>query len=278
MTDKPDAQDWVGRTTEVEDVLDLRPAHLMRSILPTVAPIETGGALPPLWHWLYFCEAVPLDQLGGDGHPARGGFLPPVDLPRRMWAGGRLAFLSDLRVGETVRRRSRILKVTPKAGASGPLCFVTVGHELAVDGDVRLREEQDIVYRGDPPPGAPTPAPPDAPTGAEATETVRPGPEMLFRYSALTFNAHRIHYDRDYCRAVEGYPGLVVHGPLTATLLADLAARRAGRRLRAFTFRAASPLYDVAPFRIRASGADPVSLWAETPAGGLAMTATADMG
>jgi len=268
----PNLQDWVGREMRSEDMLDTRQARLMRSILPG-PPLGPGAALPPLWHWLYFNEGAPLDALGRDGHPARGGFLPPVPLPRRMWAGGRLEFPGDLRVGEQAVRTSRILAVTEKTGASGPLCFVTVEHRFTVAGALRLREEHDIVYRADPAPGAPAPVPPAAPEGAGASETVTPSEVMLFRYSALTFNGHRIHYDRDYCREVEGYPGLVFHGPLTGTLLADLAARRLGPLAR-FSFRAISPLYDTAPFTLQAGTGG--AFWAATPEGRLAMRAAAE--
>lgn len=267
---------WIGREERREDVLDSRPARQMRSILPGDDPLEPGAALRPLWHWAYFPDIAPLSGLGRDGHMARGGFLPPVPLPRRMWAGGRLRFHGDLRLGERARKTSRILDLREKQGRSGPLCFVTVEHRVTVAGDLRLTEEHDIVYRADPEPGAPEPIPPLAPEGAELREQVTPNPVMLFRYSAVTFNGHRIHYDRDYCRAVEGYPGLVFHGPLTAMLLADLARRAGGRDLAGFSFRAHSPLFDTAPFsicaRMTGEGAD---LWAAGPGNALAMRAEA---
>lgn len=272
----PDLTAWIGREETLHDVLNPRPARQMRSILPGDGPLDAGDALPPLWHWGYFPDIAPLSELGRDGHKARGGFLPPVPLPRRMWAGGRLTFHGDLRLGDAARKTSRILDVREKTGRSGALCFVTVEHRFTVDGDLKLTEEQDIVYREDPAPDAPKPPPPQAPEGAEITETVAPGPVMLFRYSAVTFNGHRIHYDRDYCRDVEGYPGLVFHGPLTATLLADLARRAGGRDLARFAFRAHSPLFDTASFSIcaRIEG-DSVDLWAAGPGDALAMRAEA---
>jgi 3-methylfumaryl-CoA hydratase len=267
---------WVGRQETAEDVIDARPARLMASLFPGMAPPAEGEALPPLWHWLYFLEAAPLDALGRDGHPRRGGFLPPVALPRRMWAGGRLTFPRGLRIGDRAQRVSTILSVAPKQGRTGPLCFVTVRHEVTVNGAVALTEEHDIVYREDPAPDAPKPVPPAAPPPTPAQATVTPSPVMLFRYSALTFNGHRIHYDRGYATDTEGYDGLVFHGPLTATLLAAHAERAGGRRLAQFRFRGVSPLVDTAPFTIDAAcEGDTTRLWAATPSGGLAMEAQA---
>jgi 3-methylfumaryl-CoA hydratase len=273
----PDLSAWVGREERVADMLDPRQARLMQSILPTDDTFAPGAPLPPLWNWLYFHVAPPLDQLGRDGHAKKGGFLPPVDLPRRMWAGGRFWFDGDLCIGDAVERRSTILKVAPKEGRSGNLCFVTVGHEYLRAGIVVWREEHDIVYREDPKPGAPTPTPQPPPERFDRREVVTPSLVMLFRYSALTFNGHRIHYDRQYAREVEGYPDLVFHGPLTATFLADFARRAAGEtRLTRFSYRALSPLFDTQPFEMRLSyGQDKMELCAVTPEGGLAMTAEA---
>ena len=249
----------------------------MLTILDRDGDVADGDPLAPLWHWLYFPTTEPLSALGRDGHPRLGGFLPPVDLPRRMWAGGRFTFDRPLRVGDTVERHSTIDSVRLKQGKSGRLCFVTVRHDYHVAGEPRMAEEHDIVYREDPTPGAPSPIPPDAPADAEWTRTIDPGPVMLFRYSALTFNGHRIHYDRDYCHDVEGYPGLVFHGPLTATLLLDLALQeQPDRRIASYRFRAVSPLFDTAPFRIAGqSSGDEVALWAANSEGQLAMQAEA---
>lgn len=264
--------DWIGRSETVTDTLDLRPAQLMQSVWPTPDRFEIGSPLPPLWCWLYFHQPAPLDQLGRDGHPRKGGFLPPVPLPRRMWAGGRFEFHGDLRIGEAITRRSTLLDVAPKQGKSGPLCFVTVEHRYQRDTRTVWREEHDIVYRADPAPDQPTPKPVRAPANPAYRETVTPSPVMLFRYSALTFNGHRIHYDRPYARAVEGYPELVFHGPLAATLLADLCRRSGGARMRAFEYRAVAPLFDTQPFDIcwRKGAA-----WAQTHENTLAMQAAA---
>lgn len=273
--DTPPLTDWIGRTEQAVDTLDLRPAQQLAATLPQATVPASGAALPPLWHWGYFPQLTPITDLGRDGHALRGGFLPPVPLPRRMWAGGRFTFHGDLRLGDRVEKTSRILDVREKAGRSGRLCFVTVEHRFGVGGDLRLSEEHDIVYREDPAPGVPAPTPPQAdPAGIE--ETVTPSPVMLFRYSAITFNGHRIHYDRSYCREVEGYPGLVFHGPLTATLLADLARRTGGRDLATFSFRAISPLLDTAPFTLRARLTDAgAEVWAAGPDNALAMRAEA---
>ena len=245
-----DLQNWIGRTESVEDVLDARPAQLMQSILPTGEPLSVGDRLPPLWCWLYFLKAVPLDEIGRDGHPRKGGFLPPVDLPRRMWAGGRFEFDGDLFIGDRITRHSKILKVLPKEGKTGPLCFVTVEHSYVRAGETVCREEHDIVYREDPVPGAPKPAPVKPKVEFTNREGVDPSILTLFRYSALTFNGHRIHYDREYCRDVEGYHDLVFHGPLTATLLAGFAERESKGRLKTFSYRAVSPLFVDRKFNI----------------------------
>ncbi|MBL6933228.1 MAG: MaoC family dehydratase N-terminal domain-containing protein, partial [Rhodospirillales bacterium] len=230
---------WVGRSKSSCDVITPRPVVLMAATLGRVIDLPAqGDILPASWHWLYFLEARPRGELGRDGHSARGNFLPPVVLPRRMWAGGRFDFHANLRIGETIRKVTTINKVTRKSGRSGELCFVSVHHELFAGEELRLSEDHDIVYRGDPKEDdRPTPAP--MPTEeAEFIETITPDPVMLFRYSALTFNSHRIHYDVDYCRDVEGYPGLVFHAPLTATLLLDLATRHCGEaRLSNFSYR-----------------------------------------
>ncbi len=234
---------WIGKSHCDEDLIALRQARLMAATVdyPYLERLRDGAGLPPLWHWIYFLEGLPASELGPDGHPARGGFLPPVPLPNRMWAGGRVSFMAPLRIGSLVRKESRILSVDHKSGRSGDLVFVTVLHELkAPDGEPLLREEHDIVYKGPRPPGH------DAKSAAPAsagpfTRTLRPTSTTLFRYSALTFNGHRIHYDADYCRDVEGYPNLVIHGPLTATLLAGYAEEVSRGRLVDFRYRGVSP-------------------------------------
>ncbi|MGE0384770.1 MAG: MaoC family dehydratase N-terminal domain-containing protein [Gammaproteobacteria bacterium] len=223
----PDYAAWIGRT---ECVTDFVTADKVRGLLATLdhdtIEIGQGDPLPPLAHWMFTNPIVAMRGLGRDGHPARGGFLPPVSLPRRMWAGSRIEFERPLRVGEPVERRSEILAVEPKHGSTGALVFISVRHEYASPSGGRLVEFQDIVYREDPRPGAPAASRTEpAPPAAQIARKLTPEPTMLFRYSALTFNGHRIHYDLPYAREVEGYPGLVVHGPLLATLMVDLVRR-----------------------------------------------------
>jgi 3-methylfumaryl-CoA hydratase len=237
---------WVGRSRLDDDVIAARHARLMAATVDHYAPerIRDGEPLPALWHWLYFLEGMPARELGRDGHPARGAFLPPVPLANRMWAGGRVRFLAPVPIGAAVRRKSTILRVDHKAGRSGDLVFVTVLHELeSLAGAGLIHEEHDIVYK-DPSPSAAAaiPVPDGVPLG-QFTRSFVPTSTTLFRYSALTFNGHRIHYDADYCREVEGYPHLVVHGPLLATLLAGFAEEVTGRRLRDFSYRALSPAF-----------------------------------
>ena len=267
---------WVGRTQEHVEVINVAHCNLMEQTLDRAPVLQNGDPLPPLWHFITHLSSATLSRLGRDGHPMRGDFLPPVALPRRMWAGGRFTFHGDITLGDEVTKRSSVENIELKEGRTGSLCFVTVQHELAVDGEVRVVEEQDLVYREDPAPDAPKPAPKPAPERADFTRTISPSEVMLFRYSALTFNGHRIHYDRDYARDVEGYQSLVFHGPLTATLLADLAVAETGKRLTSFTFRGLAPLFDDEPFTISGSrDGDELSLWATTPSGGIAMQASA---
>lgn len=283
MTSSTAFDDWVGRTDTVEDFVGAAPAQAAAATLDEGEPgLESGAMLPPLWHWFYFLPKAPASRIGPDGHPQRGGFLPPIPLPRRMFAGARLQFRAPLILGRPATREGVIRAVAQKAGRSGALAFVTVGYTVRQDGRVCIEEEQDIVYRE---PGAPVPAPPPLPDPRPAPEgawvrTVRPDPVLLFRFSALTFNAHRIHYDRPYAIEVEGYPGLVVHGPLTAMLLMDLVRRHApDRPVAAFTFRGEAPLFDLAPFRLLGvAGTDSVELRAEGPDGRTAISATVVLG
>lgn len=256
---------WVGKREEAVDVLEPARSRALLAALGEQTLLRPGEPLPLLHHWLYFWDVRPPQGLGPDGHPARGGFLPPVPLPRRMWAGGRLSFLKPLRVGETLQKVSTILKVEAKSGRSGNLVFVTVGHELSGDEGLAIREEQDIVYREPPPPGG---AAPSAATGEASAaawrRTVDPDPVLLFRYSALTMNGHRIHYDRPYATGEEGYPALVVHGPLQATLLIDLARRNLQAPITGFEFRGLAPAFDGAPLGVCGEPADGgATLWAE---------------
>lgn len=268
---------WVGGSIERTDVVSASSCEKLSHTLGRDLGLEVGDVLPALWHFINHVDSVPADSVGRDGHPKRGGFLPPVALPRRMWAGGRLTFHADLFVGDTVTKRSTVETVDMKEGRSGLLCFVTVRHELIVGDELRITEEQDLVYRDDPAPDAPKPAPKPAPDTADFSAVVTPSEVMLFRYSALTFNGHRIHYDREYARDVEGYPSLVFHGPLTATLLAELAVSQTGEALSTFTFRGVAPLFDDQPFTISGTrNGNDVRLWAAGPSG-VAMQATATL-
>jgi 3-methylfumaryl-CoA hydratase len=274
-------QQWVGKTETAGARVSATTANAMAATLDRAATFKEGDGLPPLWHWAYFWSAAPQSEIGPDGHPKRGGFLPPVPLPRRMWAGGRLTFAAPLPVEGLATRTSTVTSVTPKNGASGSLVFVTVKHELAHEGHLCVTEEHDIVYRPLPAPGAAAAAPKMAPLDAAWSRTVTPDPVLLFRYSALTFNGHRIHYDRSYVTQVEGYPGLIVHGPLIATLLADLLQRNLpGARMTAFSFRAVGSLFDIEPFTL-CGRPDPdgrtVRLWAQNMRGELAMQAEATL-
>jgi 3-methylfumaryl-CoA hydratase len=272
--------DWVGWTEEAHELIALAPVQAAAAALDdTVTEFAEGSPLPPLWQWFFFLPRVPHSRLGTDGHPRRAGFTPPVELPRRMFAGARMRFPKPLLIGKPAQRRSVIHAVSEKEGRTGRLVFVTVGHTISQDRTTCVEEEQDIVYReaGGPPPPRPAGEPAPAPAGSW-TRTVTPDPTLLFRFAALTFNAHRIHYDRTYATTVEGYPGLVVQGPLTAVLLMELVRCHARRPVAAFTFRARTPLFDLAPFRLVGTPVgDRVQLEAQGPDGSTALAATADL-
>ena len=251
MTDSsPRLEDWIGRRTSKQDVLAPGPMAQFNAVLDYDRPEPERGdsgpnaEVPPGGLWIYFHEHSRQSTLGPDGHSARGGFMPPVELPRRMFAGAREKFLHPIHVGDEVTRNSEILSVVPKSGRSGKLVFVTVRHEYVANGSPAVIEEQEIVYREEAKIGAPAPVPPQAPSGAQWSRTITPDPVLLFRYSALTFNNRRIHYDHPYAVEVEGYPGLVVHGPLLATLMVDLACReRPSAEIAGFRFRAIRPVF-----------------------------------
>ena len=274
-------QSWMGRTETLTDDITAAPVRALSATLDRDdADPVSGTALPALWHWLYFLPHQRQSELGPDGHAKRGGFLPPVPLPRRMWAGGRLQWHQPvLRVGDAVKRISRIESVTHKAGRTGDLVFVLVKHEVHNAQGLALTEEHDIVYRASPQPGDPVPPSQPAEQGAAWTAEVVPDDVLLFRYSALTFNGHRIHYDRRYNVEVEGYPGLVVHGPLIATLLLNLLRNKLpNARVSHFNFRAVRPVFDIAPFKVHGTPAPDgktVALWTEDHEGCLTMQATA---
>lgn len=280
-----DLNEWLGRREETIDILTPTPYAALSATLDRPADRPTNGTpLPALWHWLYFLPLHRQSEIGPDGHAKRGGFLPPVPLPRRMWAASQFEFHQPLRVGDTVSRLSTIDDITEKNGRSGRLVFVKVRHELRRVGEseLALREFHEIVYRDLGAPGMAPPAP--RPTYPDPVWRTRWQPDdvLLFRYSALTFNGHRIHYDRRYVTEVEGYPGLVVHGPLLATLLVDLLRHRCpDAELTHFEFRALRPTFDGQPFFVNGtpqSDGKRVHLWAEDHQGWLTMDATATLG
>ena len=274
---------WVGRTESVEDTIAHAPVVALTATLDhPPAFVATGTPLPPLWHWLYFLPMHRQSEIGADGHAKRGGFLPPVPLPRRMWAGGQFSFHAPIRVGDTVTRTSTIDDVRTKTGRTGQLVFVKVRHEVRCNGATApaLVEFHDIVYREAQRPDDVVPPPQAAPQGAWRREIV-PDDVLLFRYSALTFNGHRIHYDRKYVTEVEGYPGLIVHGPLIATLLIDLLRRHLpDADLVDFRFKAVRPTFDLHPFHVNGElqpDGKSVRLWASDHEGWLTMDATATL-
>ncbi len=272
---------WVGRRETLHDVLLPTPVQALNATLDH-PPLDAaaGRPLPPLWHWLYFLPLHRQSEIGPDGHPKRGGFLPPVPLPRRMWAGSQLEFRTPLRIGDAVQRRSTIADVSAKSGRSGTLVFVKLRHELFCNGaaEAALVEHQDIVYREAQRVDDPPPPPQRAPADAAWQREWLPDEVLLFRYSALTFNGHRIHYDHPYATSVEGYAGLVVHGPLIATLLLDLLHRHApAAQVVGFRFKALRPTIAGRPMRVNgAPQADgkTVQLWAQDHEGWLTMDAT----
>jgi 3-methylfumaryl-CoA hydratase len=283
-------QSWVGKTETLSDDITAAPVRALSATLDRDDALPVPGtALAPLWHWLYFLPQHRQSEIGTDGHARRGGFLPPVPLPRRMWAGGRLQWRPEnpLRVGDTVQRSSRIASVTHKAGRSGDLLFVLVQHEVHNVLGLALTEEHDIVYRAAPraatlaQAGDPVPPPVLAEKGAAWQREIVPDAVLLFRYSALTFNGHRIHYDRQYVTEVEGYPGLIVHGPLIATLLVDLVRRHApGAFIKSFNFKAVRPTFDLHPFRLNgqpSSDGKTIQLWAQDHEGWLTMQGSLEL-
>lgn len=243
--DGPPLSDWIGRQDCTQDVFHGGPAQALAATLNRDPSLfaQHGALLPPLWNWLYFLPRALSREVGDDGHPKRGGFLPPIDLPRRMWAGSRCDFRGPLKVGDKATKTSTITNIVEKNGRAGPMIFITVTHDISVEGANVYYEEQDIVYMNIPAVFSPPPAtllPPCA-----WTHDIKVDPVLLFRFSALTFNGHRIHYDRDYATKVENYPGLVVHGPLQAIMAFDTACHRMpGREASRFTFRGMAPLFD----------------------------------
>jgi 3-methylfumaryl-CoA hydratase len=281
-------QDWIGRSEVATDFATATPYAALAATLDW--PSSTmqqrpadGTVLPNLWHWLYFLPLYPHSEIGDDGHAKRGGFLPPVSLPRRMWAGSDFEFHQPLLVGDKLARTSTIIDVKEKSGRTGSLIFVKVRHEVRRNDerDVALTEHHNIVYREAATPSDVVPPPIAAPTQFDWQRKVVPDDVLLFRYSALTFNGHRIHYDRQYVTQIEGYPGLVVHGPLIATMLMDLLQHRLSQAVvQSFEFKAVRPTFDINPFSVQGKvAADGLSvhLWACDHEGWLTMDATATL-
>ena len=278
-------QDWIGRSETVEDTATATPYAALSATLdqPDTTRPASGTPLPPLWHWLYFLPIHAQSDIGPDGHARRGGFMPPVPLPRRMWAGSDFEFHEPLRVGDALSRTSTLIDVKEKSGRTGSLIFVRVRHEIRRNGapEVALTEHHNIVYRAAAEPGDVAPPPPAAPDPSAWQRSIVPDDVLLFRYSALTFNGHRIHYDRQYVTEVEGYPGLIVHGPLIATLLMDLLRRQQpDARVLRFEFKAVRPTFDTHAFSVHGQPSPDgktVHLWGRDHGGWLTMDATATL-
>ena len=267
---------WEGKQETHEDVISLATARAMAATLDWEQVPEGGEVLAKPWHWLHFLPSARQSDISRDGHPKKGGFLPPVPLPRRMWASGKVNFVSDLHIGDSVKKVSTVRSVAHKQGGSGHLVFVTVGHEIYSGDTLAISEDQNLVYREDPDPNAPPPKPMSPPAEAEFSREVLPDPVLLFRFSALTFNSHRIHYDRDYAVNEEGYAGLVVQGPLSASLLLDLVRSEIpDATIKHYDYRAVRPLIDGNPFQIQGCRSDDgLKLWAVDHQGAMTMQAT----
>lgn len=272
-----DLQAWIGRQDRVEDAMPCFPANALAATLDRNERFAPGDALPALWHWIYFLDLHRTNELAGNGHVRHGGFLPPMPYPRRMFAGGRIRFHRPLPLGAVARRTSTIASIESKIGRSGPLAFMRMRNVIEADGVLALEEEQDIVYR-EPGSGASSAAPVRGGEEPAWEREVSANEMMLFRYSALIFNAHRIHWDRPYAVGEEGYPGLVVHGQLIATWLADLVKRHSDRAIAAFEFRSLRALFDGEACRLCGSPAgDAVRLWAQNDTGAVVMQARAEL-
>jgi 3-methylfumaryl-CoA hydratase len=273
---------YIGRKQVTTDVVTAAPANLLRLTFARPDPeLKSGDALPPGWHVFYFLPRLGPDQLRADGTPAESGVIPDMPLPRRMFAGETFRFHRPLRIGENLRRETELMDIALKSGGTGTLVFTTVLSRIFGPDGLAVEEERRIVYREEVKAGEGNQAPrrEPAPEDVPWRRTVTPDPILLFRFSALTFNSHRIHYDRRWAMEVEGYPGLVVHGPLTQTLLIDFARDHAGgRRFVSWTSQARAPLFEPAPFELRgrptATGCE---LWAVTPEGTVAMSAVAEL-
>ncbi len=269
---------WIGKTSQASDIVTAQLVKGLRATLfQEIGDPRVGDAAPLTTHWCLAQPVFPMSALSPDGHPTRGGFLPPVPLPRRMWAGGELQFFQPLRVGDETTRSSRIADITMKTGGTGVLCFVSVDHTVATPRGTVIRERQDIVYREMSAAQPAAPAKPAPPPAAQHRESHMADPVLLFRYSALTFNGHRIHYDRDYVTKVEGYPGLVFHGPLQAAFLVEFSAKlHGGAAPKKFSYRGVQPLFEGSEFSINANDTSTgQELWTANSAGQPTMKGTA---
>ena len=278
MSGETDFSGWIGKSETEYGVVSAHAANYFTLTLDRDDPLFVDGdPLPPAWHYFYFHELVALAATGEDGHRAKGDFMPPLPFPRRMWAGSKMTFESPIRIGEQVRKVITIADIAIKEGNSGKMCFVTTTEEVFGEDDrLTTSETRTQVYREPADLNAPPPPPRPAPGDQVWTRTIHPGSVLLFRYSALTMNSHKIHYDKDYVRDVEGYPGLLVHGPLTMTLMLDLFRRENfGATMTSLDLRAVSPIYDTMDFSVHGAPGDDgtCKLWAMTGDGALAMTA-----
>ena len=278
--DASEYESWIGKSESANDFLTLAPlTGLAATLDKDNLKFSPGDILPPLWHWLYFLAPARQSKIAKDGHAERGDFLPPIPLPRRMWAGSRFEFYRPLYAGEEVERISTIKSIVCKEGRSGQLAFVTVQHEIRISSVKAIKEEHDIVYRDHALQEKEPPPPKKVSQIADYSKKVEPDPVLLFRYSALTFNGHRIHYDRDYVTKKEGYPGLIVHGPLLATLLVDLLSEQfPGKTLSQFEFKAMRPVFDLDIFEVCGSIPDnegKLQLWIKGPDDALCMRSNA---
>ena len=274
MIDVDYLKSWIGRSETHHERLHGFPSNAMAATLNRDdAPYNDGAVLPHLWHWLHFLPIFKMSDAGYDGHAALGGFLPPVPLPRRMWAGSRFTFHKPLQIGDNVSKTSTVQSVDHKQGRTGDLVFVTVAHEISNTAGPAISEQHDIVYRDRPDPTSVQPKPAQAPEKSDFSRLIEPSSVLLFRYSALTFNGHRIHYDQPFCTGTEGYGGLVVHGPLLATLMMDLLRRHTDAWVDTFEFRAMAPVFDTHKFTVHGAQTDARTfrLWVARDDGALAM-------
>lgn len=274
-------EQWIGRNETVDDIIALTPVRALAATFNRQTEISDNSQLPALWHWLYFLDTAAQQDLAADGHPQRGGFLPPITLPRRMWAGSQLQFHLPIHIGDLLTRSSTIHSIKEKTGHSGKLVFVKIQHEITRDGQHCITESQDIVFREAAKPGASSVTGELAESESEFQLRFQADSRLLFRYSALTFNAHRIHYDTPYVKEIEGYPGLIVHGPLLATMMLELLWQNLPEvQLNAFEFKALRPIFDGQVSTIRATSPDNegnIRLWVADHEGALCMQGEANI-